>query len=63
MCGERQHPFRRFFGSEEYSITYYKLKDCPDLGQNEEATSGRYEWPSIRAPTTLDSFGLLDPPV
>ena len=42
-----------FLVSEEYSITHYKLKECLDLWQNEEATSDT---------TTLDFFGLLDPP-
>ena len=36
-----------FLVSEEYSVTHYKLKDCLNLGQNEEATSDRYQWPSI----------------
>ena len=46
-----------FLVSEEYSITHYKLKDCLDLRQNEEATSdtataingytanSKYRWP------------------
>ena len=38
-----------FLVSEECSITHYKLKDCLDLWQNEEATSDRHQWPaSIR---------------
>ena len=38
-----------FLVSEVYNITHYKLKDCLDLGQDEEATSDRYDWPSIRS--------------
>ena len=41
-----------FLVSEEYSIPHYKLKDCLDLWQNEEATSDRHQWPS----TTTDCW-------
>ena len=34
--------------SKKYSISHYKLKDCLDLWQYEEATSDRHQWPSIR---------------
>ena len=37
-----------FLVSEEYRINHYKLKDYPDLWENEEATSDRYQWPLIR---------------
>ena len=37
-----------FLVSGEYGIIHYKLKDCLDLRQNEEATSDRHQWPSIR---------------
>ena len=37
-----------FLVFEEYSITHYKSKDCLDLEENKEATSDRYQWPSIR---------------
>ena len=36
--------FSAFYVSEEYSITHYKLKDCLDLWQNEEATSDRHQY-------------------
>ena len=49
-CGGRQHCLRRRLISEEHSITHYKLKDCLNLWQNEEATSDRHQWPSIRLP-------------
>ena len=49
-CGGRQHCLRRLLISEEHSITHYKLKDCLNLWQNEEATSDRHQWPSIRLP-------------
>ena len=37
-----------FLVSEEYSITHYKLKDCLNLRQNDEATINCHQWPSIR---------------
>ena len=30
--------------SEEYSITHYRLKDCLELSQNEEATSDHHQF-------------------
>ena len=37
-----------FLISEKYSTTHYKLKNCMDQWQNEEATSDRHQWLSIR---------------
>ena len=48
-----------FLVSEEYRIAHYKLKDYLDLWQNEEATSDRHQWPSIRLRLWIPRSAIL----